>query len=152
MAASSKRVPIRRAHLGAPLLPVNSTGRYLRHRASADHAYRLRCRQLRLRRAALLIVAIILYFAIGRDLIAVARAKKDSAAMEIRHDTHQVATDLSRIAASARLASDQRIPGLDPVLRTGGQAAGPDDLDSLLSEQPIELQSRARQQPEASAF
>lgn len=147
MAASPKCVSARRAQLGAPVLPVNAPGRYLRHRVAADRAYHLRRRLLWWRRAALLVIASLFYLVIGRDLIALARAKKDSAAMEISHDTHRLATDLSRIAVSARLASDQQIPQLDrsPLLASG--RVQPGDLDSLLSEQPVELRSRA-QQPE----
>lgn len=152
MAASPKRVSARRAQLGAPVLPVSSPGRYLRHRVAADRAYHLRRRLLWWHRAALLVIASLFYLVIGRDLIALARAKKDSAAMEIRHDTHQIATDLSRIAASARLASDQSIPGLDPSPLPASGTVEPGDLDSLLSKQPVELRSRARQPDDEPLF
>ena len=45
----------------------------------------------------------IFYLAIGRDLIAVARAKTGSAKMEIRSEVHQLTTDLDNVAGGASL-------------------------------------------------
>ncbi len=84
--------------------------RYLRHRAVADEAFRLRQRVLRRNRIIIGIVLIMFYFMIGRDLLAVARAKKDVAVTEVRKDTHQISKDLSKISEANRLASDQKIP------------------------------------------
>jgi len=45
----------------------------------------------------------LLYLAIGRDLIAAARAKTGTAKMEIRSEVHQLTTDLENVAAGASL-------------------------------------------------
>ncbi len=63
-----------RASLGAPTLPVDAPGVYLRHRAATERAYRQRKRKLRTRRLIVLVIAVVLYFAIGRDLIRLAVA------------------------------------------------------------------------------
>jgi hypothetical protein len=142
--ASPKRVSGRRAQLGAPVVPINSSGRYLRHRVAADEAYHSRRRALWWHRAALAVIAGLFYLAIGRDLLALARAKKDSAVMEIRYDTHQVVGDLQRIAGAANLASNEN---MSPLAFTSAQAMAakgdPGEVQALLSSQPIETQSRA---------
>ena len=131
MAASPIRVSLRRAQPGSPAVHGSVPGVYLRHRAAADEIYRSRRRALRWQRAILAIIACLFYFVIGRDLLAVARTKKDNAAMELREDTHQLATDVSHIAGAAKLASDGRIPGVDPAPARSGKGDA-DDRDSLL--------------------
>jgi len=143
--ASPRRGPARRAQLGAPVLPINASGRYLRHRVSADKAFRARRQTLWLRRAALAFLACCLYFAIGRDLFALAKAKSDSAVTGIRHDTHQIATDIERVATAARLASDQTVsPVAFTSAKTAVEQAGSADIESLLAEQPVDHRSRLR--------
>jgi hypothetical protein len=94
-------------------------------------------------RGALAFVACCFYLVIGRDLLALARAKKDSAVMEIRHETHQLATDIRRASDAARYASDQTVLSVDfSSAQTMAKQADPDDLDAILSNQPVELRSR----------
>ncbi len=54
------------------------------------------------------------YLVIGRDLIAVARAKTGSAKMEVQSEVHQLTTDLKNVAGGAGLATadDQSLPAL----------------------------------------
>ena len=142
MTASPNRVPTRRAQLGSPVVSVTGPARYLRHRAAADAAYRARQRAQRRNRLIIAVVVGLFYFLIGRDLFALAKAKKDSASMQVRSDTHQLADDVTRIARAGRLASDQNIPGLastPPV----GQEASPRPIASPLSARPVDPYSRA---------
>jgi len=143
MAASLTRKRGARPQLGAPLLPVNAPARYLRHRASADRAYRNRRRQLWWHRGALAFVVGCFYLVIGRDLLAVARAKKDSAVMEIRCETHQLATDIKRAADAAKLASDQTVLPLDvSSAPTIAEQTSMDDAEAILSNPPVQPRSR----------
>ncbi len=102
-------MPTGRAQLGAPVVDITTPARYLRHRAAADRAYQARLRTQRRNRLIIAFIVCLFYFAIGRDLIALAGAKKDSAAMAVSKDTHQVANGLADIARSTRLASDQNV-------------------------------------------
>lgn len=45
------------------------------------------------------------YLTIGRDLIAVARAKTCSAKMEVRHEVSELTTDIENVAGGAGLAT-----------------------------------------------
>jgi hypothetical protein len=94
-------------------------------------------------RGALAFVACCFYLVIGRDLLAVARAKKDSAVMEIRCDTHQLTTEIRHAADAARLASDQTVLSVDlSSAPTMAKQAKPHDAEAILSNQPIEPRSR----------
>jgi hypothetical protein len=138
VAASPKRVPIvRRAQLGSPDLSVSTSGTYLRHRAAADQAYRARQRALRRNRLIISVIALLFYFLIGRDLLALLGAKKNDAATEVRKDAQQITKDVSNIARSNRLASDQNIPQLD-LTSAGANARkdDPSDVDALFTKQP----------------
>ena len=143
MTASLTRKRARRAQLGAPVLPVNASARYLHHRVSAQQAYRARRRMLWWHRGALAFIACCFYLVIGRDLLAVARAKKDSAAMEIRCETHQLSTDVRRVGDAAKLASDQTVFPVDlSSAQTMAEQANPDAAEAILSNRPVEPRSR----------
>ena len=143
MTALPTRKRARRAQLGAPVLPVNAPGHYLRQRVSAARAYRARRRMFWWHRGALAFIACCFYLVIGRDLLALARAKKDSAAMEIRCETHQLATDIRRVGDAAKLASDQTVFPVDlSSAQTMAKQANPDDAEAILSNQPVEPPSR----------
>ncbi len=89
-----------RASLGSPIIPINSPGAYLRHRMAAEKAYAARRRLLWWHRALIALIICVFYLAIGRDLIALASAKKDTAKMEIEHDAQQLRQDLKRITGT----------------------------------------------------
>jgi hypothetical protein len=96
-------------------------------------------------RGALAFVACCFYLVIGRDLLTLARAKKDSAVMEIRCDTHQLTTDIRRAADAARLASDQTVFPVDlSSAPTVAEQANRGDAEAILSDQPVESRSRIR--------
>jgi hypothetical protein len=81
-----------RASLGSPTLPVNAPGTYLRHRAATERAYRQRKKKLRTRRLIVLAIAVVLYFAIGRDLIQLAFAGSSLFTARARGDAQGAAT------------------------------------------------------------
>ncbi len=86
----------------------------------------------------------IVYFAIGRDLIAVAGAKKDAAEMEIRREVHQVTKDLENLAGVTNVIAAEDV---SPVTFTSAAAlAGQGDstdVEAMLNGRPIETCSRA---------
>ena len=103
MTASPKPPQGGRVHLGAPIVPMNPSGRYLRHRVAAERAHAARRRAIWWSRGAAVVLLCLFYLAIGRDLIAAARAKTGTAKMEIRSEVHQLTTDLENVAAGASL-------------------------------------------------
>ncbi len=145
MAGSPVRPPGRRVHLGAPVIPINPSATYLRHRVAVERASRARRRAIRWRRLLLALVCGLLYFAIGRDLIALGRAKKDAMAMEVRRDVHTFSKDVERITGVSRTTAAHEITS--PVAFTSAAALAdkhdPDDLDAWFCEDPVEFQSRA---------
>ena len=56
-------------------------------------------------RGAVAVILCLLYVAIGRDLIAVARAKTDTAKMEVSSEVHQLTADIENVADGAGLAT-----------------------------------------------
>ena len=135
-----------RGRLGSPIIPINATPAYLRHRASAErrlHAQRLakwRCRLL------VLVACALLYFAIGREVIDLTRARKDAMTMEVRASLHQVSNDVERIASTSHVGSASDM--ISPIAFTSAAALAsngdPDDVDAWLSGEPVETSSRAR--------
>src|SRR4030042_939712 len=79
-----------RVHLGAPIVPMNPSGRYLRHRVAAERTHAARRRGVGWSRGAAVVLLCLFYLAIGRDLVAVAKAKTGTAKMEIRSEVHQL--------------------------------------------------------------
>lgn len=138
--------PSRRVHLGSPVVPVNPSATYLRHRAAAERAYSARRRTRQWRRLLLLFACGLLYFAIGRDLIALVLAKRDAVAMEVRRDVHALGKDVESIidASRAQAASEITSPLAFTSAAALASAAGPSDLDALLSGRPIDFQSRVQ--------
>lgn len=65
-------------------------------------------------RGAAVVLFCLLYLVIGRDLIAVARAKTGSAEMEVRSGVHELTADIKGVAGGSGLAtaSDQSVPAL----------------------------------------
>jgi len=98
MPVSQPRPQVLSGRLGSPTLPVNSSGAYLRHRIAAERAYRERKRRQRLRRVLLLCIAVILYFAIGREFVRLFRSQGDLTAARMRGDLHTAGTDVDRLA------------------------------------------------------
>ena len=145
--ASSQRVP-RRRQLGSPVVSVNPSGAYLRHRAAAQSAYRARQRTRWWQRGAACALLVVLYFAIGRDLIAMGRATKDTALMEVRYEVHTVAKDVERMTqcAQATSASEYTSPIAFTAAAALAQRGDPADVDAWLSEEPLETLSRASPQ------
>lgn len=127
------------------MIPINPSATYLRHRVAVERASLARRRAVRWRRLLLALMCALLYFAIGRDLIALARAKKDTMAMEIRRDVQTFSKDVERITAVSRTAAAHEITS--PVAFTSAAAlAGrddPDDIDAWLCDDPVEFESRA---------
>lgn len=68
------------------------------------------------------------YLTIGRDLIAVARAKTGSANMEIRSEVHQLTADLENVAGAASLATagDESLPALTSAAGLAETEGAPD--------------------------
>ena len=114
MIASPKPPQGGRVHLGAPIVPMNLPGRYIRHRVAAERACAARRRAIRWFRGAAAVLFCLFYLAIGRDLIAVARAKTGTAKMEIRSEVHQLTNDVDSVAGAAGLATgqDESLPAL----------------------------------------
>jgi len=84
---------------------MNPSGRYLRHRVAAERAHAARRRAIWWSRGAAAALLCLFYLTIGRDLVAVARAKTGTAKMEIRSEVHQLTTDLGNVAGGAGLAT-----------------------------------------------
>jgi hypothetical protein len=145
MAGSPVRPAGRRVHLGAPVIPINPSATYLRHRVAVERAARARRRAMRWRRLLLALMCGLLYFAIGRDLIALARAKKDTVTMEIRRDVQTLSNDVERITGASQVQAAHEITS--PVAFTSAAAlAGkddPDDIDAWLCGDPVDFESRA---------
>ncbi len=144
MPASPVRPADGRVHLGSPVVPINPPASYLRHRAAVARAYRLRRRAIWRRRMLLAVVCSLLYLAIGRELIALLRAKKDTMAMEIRHDAHTLANDIERIAdvSGAQAAYGTGSPVAFTSAAALARREDPDDIDAWLSDDPVGFQSR----------
>jgi len=100
---------------------------------------------MRWRRLLLALMCGLLYFAIGRDLIALARAKKDTVTMEIRRDVQTLSNDVERITGASQVQAAHEITS--PVAFTSAAAlAGkddPDDIDAWLCGDPVDFESRA---------
>jgi len=143
--ASSQQLSRRRRQLGSPVVPVNPSPAYLRHRAAAQQAYRAQRRARWWYRAAALVLLLVLYFAIGRDLIALGRATKNGAVMEARYEVHALAKDVEDVAQCAQLTSASEYTS--PIAFTSAaalvQRGDPEDIDAWLSDDPIDTLSRA---------
>jgi len=126
-------------------VPINPPAAYLRHRAAVARADRARRRAMWRRRLLLAVVCGLLYFAIGRDLIALGRAKKDTMVMEVRHDAHGLAKDVERIVEVGRLqtASESTSPLAFMSAAALVSRGSPGDVDAWLCEEPVEFRSRA---------
>jgi len=140
----SNRVGVGRARLGAPVVSINPSGAYLRHRAAVERSQRAG-RRARWRCRLLVVVACaLMYVGIGREAVQLARAKKDAMAMEARANLHQVDKDVERIAQASRLHGAGE--SISPVAFTSAAAlarsADPSDVDAWLSEEPAEADSR----------
>jgi hypothetical protein len=140
----SSRSHGRRVHLGAPVIAVNPSGVYLRHRVAAARAQRARRRAMWRIRLLLVAGLALLYFAIGRDLLMLGRARLNEASMSVRKDVHGITHDLKRLIRTSRLSDSTPV---SPVAFTSAaalvNAADPDGLDDFLSDQPVEAYSRA---------
>jgi putative intracellular protease/amidase len=127
------------------VIPINPSATYLRHRVAVESAARARRRAIRWRRLLLALMCGLLYFAIGRDLIALARAKKDTVAMEIRHDVQTLSNDVQRMAGASQVQAAHEITS--PVVFTSAAALAnkesPDDIDAWLCGDPVTVESRA---------
>ena len=127
------------------MIPINPSATYLRHRVAVERAARARRRAMRWRRLLLALMCGLLYFAIGRDLIALARAKKDTVTMEIRRDVQTLSNDVERITGASQVQAAHEITS--PVAFTSAAAlAGkddPDDIDAWLCGDPVDFESRA---------
>ena len=145
MPTSSQQVSRRRRQLGSPVVPVNPSRAYLRHRAAAQQAHRAQRRARWWYRGAALVLLLALYFAIGRDLIALGRATKNVAAMEVRYEVHALAKDVEGVAQCAQLTSASDYTS--PIAFTSAAAllerGDPEDIDAWLSDEPIDTLSRA---------
>lgn len=134
MTASPRGRPVgRRPQLGSPIIPINCTGAYLRHRVAAERAYLARRRIMWWHRAVIALVLCVFYLVIGRDLIALAAAKKETAKMEIEHDARQLREDLKRIPGTVENAGNAA-PAMPAALSESGGAAA--QLDAL-APQPL---------------
>ncbi len=135
-----------RPRLGSPVVPINPTAAYLRHRAAVARAHRARQRALWRCRLLALAACTLFYLGIGRDIIQVARAKKDALVMEARADVHQATSDVERIVQSSRSQDAGEI--ISPVAFTSAAALAsredPSDVDAWLSEDPVEVRSRVQ--------
>jgi len=135
-----------RAQLGAPIVPMNPSGRYLRHRVAAERAYRARRRAAWRNRAIAWLGLGLFYFAIGRDLVALVTAKKSAAEMEVQHEVRQFGDDLRNLAGAAKVQSNDQ---MNPLAFTSGAALaeaaseGSPEADRLLANRPIDTFSRA---------
>ena len=100
---------------------------------------------MRWRRLLLALMCGLLYFAIGRDLIALARAKKDTVTMEIRHDVQTLSNDVERITGASQVQAAHEITS--PVAFTSAAALAskenPEDIDAWLCGDPVNFESRA---------
>ena len=96
----------RRAQLGSPILSVIPSGSYLRHRVAAEAASRARRRGAWRWRALAAVGAGLFYFAIGRELVQLTRAKTSLACTVVRRDTQTLSSDLEGLAQLRRLRSD----------------------------------------------
>lgn len=145
MSASPVRPPGGRPPLGSPVIPINPSASYLRHRAATERTRRARRRAICWRRLLLALVCVGGYFAIGRDLMALALAKKDVMAMEVRHEVQTLNADLDRIAEASRLLSASEVAS--PLAFTSAAALAdkgdPDEIDAWLCDEPVEIHSRA---------
>lgn len=132
-------------YLGAPVVAVNSSGAYLRHRVAAARAQKRRRRAMWRLRLFLVTGLALLYFAIGRDLLMLGRAQVNEASMSVRKDVHGLTRDLKRLIGNNRMSDSTPV---SPVAFTSAaalaNAADPDSLDDFLSEQPVETYSRAK--------
>ena len=101
-----RRAPATRVRLGSPEFPVSQPGRYLRHRASARRAFEAQRRARRIHRSLTLLVATVLYFAIGRDVIGAEYAKLRTFSSETRLDIHSLAKNLTKSLKARELVGD----------------------------------------------
>ena len=99
-ASPGNRTTSPRAALGSPIIPINATSAYLRHRVAAEKSVAARLRFLWWYRAIVALVICVFYLVIGRDLIALTCAKKDTTKMEIEHDAQQLRQDLKQITGT----------------------------------------------------
>ena len=88
----------------------------------------------------------VMYFAIGRDLVALAVAKREAVAMEVRRDGQRLAKDVERIVEAGRPGAASEFSS--PVAFTSAAAMAstgdPSDIDAWLCEGSVETYSRAQ--------
>lgn len=97
MPVSQPRPQALNGRLGSPTLQINAPPAYLRHRVAAERAYRERRRRQRLRRILLLCIAVILYFAIGREFMGFLRSQGDLTSARVRGGLHTAASDVDQL-------------------------------------------------------
>jgi hypothetical protein len=134
-----------RAQLGSPIISVNSSAAYLRHRAAAQRRERAARQARRLRQALIVLIGAALYFAIGRDLIRLAVARGRTASTQVRHDTQSIVKGVSRLlqagdSPGGEAASPWQFTSAAALARD----ADPDDPELWISPQPVPVSSRAR--------
>jgi hypothetical protein len=96
----------RRPQLGSPVVSVIPSGRYLRHRVAVEAAFRARRRAAWRLRTLAAVGAGIFYFAIGRELMQLTRAKTSLFCTVVRRDTRTFSGDIENLAQLGRLRSD----------------------------------------------
>lgn len=127
------------------MIPINPSATYLRHRVAVERASRARRRTIRWRRLLLALICGVLYFAIGRDLVSLARSRTDTLAMEIRRDVQTLSDDVGQITGASQVQAAHEITS--PVAFTSAAALAskdnPEDIDAWLSGDPVTFESRA---------
>ncbi len=133
-----------RVHLGSPAVPVNPPARYLRHRAAAERASRRQSRARRWRWLALTVSCVVGYFAIGRELVQVARGNARAVSMETSLEVKKLTRDLENISSAARSMSASEITSPIAFTSVAALVAADDsgDVDAWLSDDPVDIHSR----------
>lgn len=117
-----------RPQLGSPVIPVNSPARYLRHRVAAERAHRSRRQAARFQRLVMLLCIVLLYLAIGRELLQLTRAKMSLASTEMRGDAQTLTQSLKRTLRPT-------VQGGQPPAAPGPTGTIPNGASSLFDQQ-----------------
>jgi hypothetical protein len=103
--ATSRRLG-RATRLDSPRVAVAAPGRYLRQRARAEQAWRIRRRAAKVRLLCWLIGCLLFYLMIGRDLVAMTVAASRAESTHLSKDAKTLAKDLKRLIDTRKAMAD----------------------------------------------
>ena len=111
----SDRVRESPTYFGNPIVSISQPARYLRHRAAAEAATRIRQRAIWRIRVGIALAAALMFSLIGREVYLLITAAGRTVNMSAQQETHRAATTVKEAADAAKAPSsvDPTVAALD---------------------------------------